>query len=119
MTKTNLHNFLGKIPTSITGGKDDDEIRFKFSDGSSAKMHHEQDCCERVYIESITGELQDLIGYELLVAEERKEHHDTTFDSSTWTFYTFRNIKASVDIRWIGESSGYYSEAVNISYEES
>jgi hypothetical protein len=103
----------------------DDEIVFETVDGEVYKMYHEQDCCESVYIESIVGDLQDLVGAEILLAEDvenifdvlksigKEEDDDDDDGSHTWTFYKFATRKGYVDIRWYGSSNGYYSESVS------
>ena len=108
---------LGETITAIDQIRDE-EIIFHCKSGRSFKMYHEQDCCEYVSIEDITGDLQDLIGSPLLVAEEVGSEHQekAEFVSETWTFYKFSTVKASVTIRWYGTSNGYYSESV--SFEE-
>ena len=63
-----VSELLGKTLVTIIRGED--EIAFVCSDGKSYKMHHDQDCCESVEIEDICGELENLIGYPLLMAEE-------------------------------------------------
>lgn len=83
-------------------------------------FHHNQDCCEHVSIEDIVGDLQDLVGEPILLAEEvtsnttpegvTRPYYD---DSFTRTFYKFATRKGYVDVRWCGESNGYYSEAVH------
>lgn len=100
---------------------DDEEIRFIASDGSEYRMFHYNSCCESVTIESIVGDISDLIGNPILVAEEATSEGvnppEVTVpdyqDSFTWTFYKLATIKGYVDIRWYGESNGYYSESVD------
>ncbi|WP_197328701.1 DUF7448 domain-containing protein [Ralstonia syzygii] len=103
--------------------QDDERINFTSNDGRMFVMYHSQDCCESVYIESIVGNLQDLVGEPILRAEEvthegsNPEGVDVPEwqdDSYTWTFYKFATRKGYVDIRWYGESNGYYSESVDL-----
>lgn len=98
---------------------DDENITFVTSTGESYSMYHDQDCCESVRVESIVGDLKDLLGHPLLLAEEvsngeNDDYKGEYYDSYTWTFYKMATIKGYVDIRWLGESNGYYSESVSI-----
>lgn len=76
-------------------------------------FHHEQDCCESVYIESIVGDLSDLENSPLLMARESTKNDEENSECGQWTFYNFATIHGYVDIRWYGSSNGYYSVAVN------
>jgi hypothetical protein len=104
---------LGKVLTSIEIDRNTDEIYFTCSDGSEYCMAHYQSCCESVTIEDINGDVNDIIGSTILVAEERISEKDTDYGSETYTFYTLRTINGSIDIRWYGSSNGYYSESVS------
>jgi hypothetical protein len=114
---TNFNELQGKILTSVTGTEGDDEITFTCEDGTKYMLHHYQDCCESVTVESVVGDYADLIGTPILLAEESSSTEcpegSTAYDSDTWTFYKLRTIKGSVDIRWHGTSNGYYSESVD------
>ena len=110
----------GKTLTEIIGGESGSErITFICSDGTEYVMYHSQDCCERVSLEDIVGDITDLIGNPILTAEERTSDQNPAGitkeyqDSYTWTFYELATIKGSVTLRWYGESNGYYSESVD------
>lgn len=85
------------------------------------RFYHKQDCCEEVTIDDICGDINDLCGT-VYAAEERQsrknpEGVEKEYQGSfTWTFYHFVTNKGYVDIRWYGESNGYYSEEVDLVY---
>ena len=106
-------DFLGKTFTKIKVDPDN-KILFHSSDHKIYRMCHHQSCCEEVYIESITGNLDDLINSQILVAEESTNRDPNAKESATWTFYKLATIKGWVDIRWYGSSNGFYSETVDI-----
>lgn len=115
MKHVKMQDILGKVFTAIHNDTDEDEIRFVCEEGTFV-MYHERDCCEYVYVESIAGDLNDLIGAPILVAEESSQDDPEASESGTWTFYKIATVKGWVDIRWYGSSNGYYSESVDIGF---
>ena len=108
-----FEDLIGKTLTKVAKKNLDTEIHFTTTDGAEYKMHHLQDCCESVEIESIVGELDDLVGSPILVAEESSDHNETDGGDERWTFYKIATVKGWVDIRWYGSSDGYYSTSVD------
>lgn len=109
-----VKELLGK--TFVSAEKQDDEvILFTDTENIQYKMYHQQDCCESVTIDDIVGDLQDLVGSPLTMAEESSSQNELEYgDSETWTFYKFATVKGYVTIKWYGISNGYYSESVNL-----
>lgn len=100
----------GKTLTAIENRGN--EIIFTTSDGEKFRQYHDQDCCEVVIVEDVVGDLEDLIGSEIIAATESSSNTEVD-DSTTWTFYNIGTIKGWVTIRWNGNSNGYYSESVS------
>lgn len=124
-TEVDIGTLVGKTLIDVQGCEEgSDEVTFVTDDGKSYRMYHYQDCCESVSINDIVGDVQDLIGYEILRASEDSNEADGTeqdgygssIDHGTWTFYNIRTVKGAVTLRWLGQSNGYYSESV--SFEE-
>lgn len=116
---TEFKDLVGKTLTHIENKEC--EIVFTASDGEIYKLHHHQDCCESVTVEDVVGDLNDLVGNPILLAEEVIYDGENPpgveipdyQESFRWTFYKLATIKGYVDIRWYGSSNGWYSEAVS------
>ena len=113
-----MNKMLGLTVASVEGKVGDDKLRLTFTDGRSVLFYHEQDCCESVSIEDISGHWDDIIGYPITLAEESTNREADGFDSNTWTFYRIGTVRGVVVIRWWGSSNGYYSESVDIKWSE-
>lgn len=109
-----LEHIIGKTITSITGmEQDSEEVIFTLEDGSSWAMYHCQSCCESVWLEDINGDINKIINLPILKFDEKVQYDENAVKSGTFTFYTIATVKGYVDLRWHGESNGYYSEAVD------
>ena len=119
----NVSELIGKVITKIDN--DYSELIFHCESGEVYKLYHYPECCESVLIDDINGDLNDLIGSPILVAEEITNYEPTSqsdkdktkeveeYGSCTWTFYKFATSKGYVDVKWFGESNGFYSESVD------
>ena len=118
-SQVGIEQMVGKVFTRVSGGVGDGELVFETATERFVFFHH-QDCCESVDINDIVGDLQDLVGEPLLMAEEVSGYigpEPESADSYTYTFYKFATRKGYVDVRWLGESNGYYSESVSLGHE--
>lgn len=120
-----IHELIGQVFSNVVVSGNDDLLIFTRSDGTGFQFYHDQNCCESVYVESVAGDLNDLIDTPILDAMEvsndgyvpectQEEKEEYLYDKvEEWTFYKFRTIKGSVTVRWYGTSNGYYSTAVD------
>lgn len=115
-----LGTLEGEVIESIEGLEEGSRCAvFKTVSGRTIYMLHYQDCSESVDIQDIAGDMEDLIGSEILLAElvsndPPADHEPSKYGSETWTFYKLATTKGYVTIRWYGSSNGYYSEEVSI-----
>lgn len=112
-----VSDLLGK--TLVRVNTDSDLVEFETTEGVRYRLTHFQDCCESVCLEDVCGNVEDLIGSPLLMAEEvdgetpKRVEGEYVPDSETWTFYKFATVKGYVTLRFYGTSNGYYSESVD------
>lgn len=116
-----INSFVGQTIKEIFGMKvGSDSCLITFESGDILRLYHSQNCCESVQIEDVSGEVQDLIGNPLLMAEESvgdtPADHKFEYEpeSYTWTFYKFATVKGYVTLRWLGKSNGSYGEGVSV-----
>lgn len=114
----NFSVLVGKTIKRVEGGEEGDEhIAFHCDDGASYAGTHQQDCCESVKIFDTVGNVEDIVGSPVILAEEENDADqpaDITYqpyDSYTWTIYTIETAKGRYVVRWLGESNGYYGES--------
>lgn len=114
---SSLSDLVGKTMKSVEVDGNE-RVTFTTEDGTSYYMYHSQNCCEHVYLKDINGDVQDLVGSPITLAEEStnrgSENDDVWGNTFTWTFYKFATLKGYVDITWYGSSNGYYSESVDL-----
>ena len=100
------------------------KITFYCRDGFIITMHHEQDCCEDVVVEScdaLNCDIYTNCSWCVLcvsISRDDGRPRDTYDESYTWTFYNVRTSLGYDTIRWYGTSNGYYSETVDFIIEQ-
>ena len=111
-----LEELLGKTMRSVTRNGDE-TIDFECVDGTRWQMYYSQDCCANCSIEDVIGDLEDLVGSPIVIADEstnRDNPRESEYaESFTWTFYRLATAKGYVTVRWFGTSNGYYSESAS------
>jgi hypothetical protein len=113
---TDTETLVGKEVCKIV--KTDCDILLHTTDGHLYSIHHEDECCEEVYLADVCGDLEDLLFSEILSFEIVSNSDDPPVSSNpesyTWTFVKVSTNHGSVTMRWYGESNGYYGETVTL-----
>lgn len=128
---------VGEIIDRVEGLRDgSDSVKLFFRNHMGLRIMHCPDCCETVEIVDIVGDVSDLVGAPVLEISivSSTDHPDfvtilegnqgvsvkadrTPIDiseSSTWSVVKLRTTKGEVNLRWLGQSNGYYSEIPDI-----
>lgn len=108
----NIEQIKGMTITAVVYKESGESLLIHLNTHVLEMLHH-QDCCESVYLADVVGSFEDLIGYPLLEVSESIVDTKSEDYSSTASYYNFKTIKASIQLRWVGESNGYYSETVD------
>ena len=109
LKRQEVEDFLGKTITGYELLPNKGGITFSCSNGYEYMATHLPDCCEEVILEDISGNLDDLVGQPIIIAETTtKDNENDT--SPMWTFYKFATPKGYVTLRWVGTTSGCHSE---------
>lgn len=110
-----IEDFKGEVFWGVSIDYESNSVMF-YTDagGHGFQMRHDQDCCERVVLKDVSGDLDDLEGAQILLAECQTSGKPYADESHTWTFYRLGTIKGYVTISFYGSSNGYYSESVSI-----
>jgi len=118
-----FEDLKGKTILYINISEDKECMEFGCDDGFRYRLMYHHDCCANCEIIDICGDLEDIIGSPLVVAElvthkdenpEGVKIPEYTDISFTWSFYKLDTTKGGVTIRWYGSSNSYYSEKVTL-----
>jgi hypothetical protein len=118
MKNFDINHMAGLKIKSIEGLEQYSEaVKINTECGKTIVFYHYHECCESVLLEDFECDAEALAGANILLAEEvtKEATEDEIFDESgTWTFYKIETDKGELWMRWLGQSNGFYSEAVKV-----
>ena len=106
-----IDELVGKV---VRGLAYSDEYFQILTDDCVYAFYHEYSCCESVWLTQVDGISDKIIGSRIVIAEVVTDEKDTEHGHITWSFYKIGTNKGMIDLRWQGESNGYYSETVDL-----
>ncbi len=116
----NFFELKGQKITEVRTENSQDEILAIKTESGGCFICHFQECCEDVRLVRIIGDVSNLIGNTITLAEEDSpsdpswytEGYDT---SRRWTSFYVEAGGARVEFWILGESNGYYGTEVEVS----
>ena len=87
---------------------DDEELVFVLDGGVQCKFHHYQDCCERVWIEDINGNLDDLMIWNVILTDSQIQqlyNNGLSIDPITDSSYPQLTLQAGTEIYFTNSSA--------------
>lgn len=120
--RVQMEKLLGHEIIEVQGLEQYSETVTLFTKEGKFWFEHSQDCCESVSLEDFTlmGEMTGVVmrAYESTDDATTENTGQQYLESGTWTFYRIETPRGSLFMRWLGTSNGYYSEGVDLYYEE-
>lgn len=109
-----IDEMIGQTFNAVERSEHDEHLLFRAED-VHFKFMHRQEGDETVVLESVCGNLSDLVGVPILMASEwTTSNRDNPFRTHTRTSYKFGTVKGSVLVQWLGTSDGQDSEEVSL-----
>lgn len=105
-------DLVGKTITSIDG-LSSNHVVINTECGNTYQMHHEQDCCEHVYLKHVYGAECYVINEPIIYANSYTSDCSGEHGSGTRTTFTITTGSGSLILIWEGYSNGYYGEGVS------
>lgn len=107
-----LTELIGQTVIGVNVGRH--ALHLQLANGKKFGFWHERECCETVEIDQVDGDIDDLIGTPLVMAEVVSERYNGDDSLCVYTFYKFATVNGYVTVRWNGTSNGYYGVKVGM-----
>ena len=110
--QVDFHSLIGQTITELSTG---DDTHITTNTGKYI-IFHSQDCCERVGLEKVIGNIDDVLNSPITLAEEDSQDPDwyteKFWESHTWSAFYLETEKGRVELWFLGQSNGYYGESM-------
>jgi hypothetical protein len=114
----NLKKAIGHRLTAVEKHEGADTMLVLRFDNGEAVFSHFSECCEEVALIDGYEDVASCLEQVLRSAEESTKDDPDTYGEKLWTFYNLRFDDASVSLRFMGESNGYYSVDVDVEWTD-